>query len=59
MIKFTISFFLLLCLFSRINGQTINAGADTSICLGGTATLHAEVTGGGLGTDSYTFETYA
>jgi len=50
---------LVLTLFSfagYISGQTINAGNDTTICAGGTATLTASVTGGTLGTSSYTFQ---
>ena len=53
---FSIFFFLLIFSFTKIIAQTIYAGTDTTICLGGTTTLHAEVTGGGFGTDSYTFE---
>ncbi|MGE5424861.1 MAG: FISUMP domain-containing protein [Syntrophothermus sp.] len=37
---------------------TISAGNDTIICLGGAASLSAVVTGGGYGTDSYTFEIF-
>jgi uncharacterized protein (TIGR02145 family) len=59
MIRFTVFFLLLTFPFTQIIGQTIYAGTDTTICLGGTATLNAVVTGGGYGTDSYTFETYA
>jgi hypothetical protein len=55
----SIFFFLLGFLCIRIIGQTIDAGADTTICIGGTANLNATVSGGGLGTDSYTFETYS
>ena len=37
-------------------GQTINAGNDTIICPGGTASLSAELTGGSYGTSSYSFQ---
>jgi len=53
---FLLSFLFLIFSFTRIIGQTISAGSDTTICIGGTASMHAVVTGTSFGTDSYTFE---
>ena len=51
-----LSFFSLL--FTNLSGQTsIVTSNDTTICLGGSATLTATVTSGSYGTNSYTFET--
>lgn len=44
--------------FVRVSGQTsLTTCNDTTICLGGTATLSATVTSGSYGTASYTFQT--
>ncbi|MCX6251994.1 MAG: gliding motility-associated C-terminal domain-containing protein [Bacteroidetes bacterium] len=49
---------LFVILFLKDFGQTtIIASNDTTICPGGTATLSATVTGGGYGTNSYSFVT--
>jgi uncharacterized protein (TIGR02145 family) len=40
-------------------GQTISVSQDTTICLGGIASLSSTVVGGGYGTNSYTFEIYS
>jgi uncharacterized protein (TIGR02145 family) len=39
-----------------LSGQTISAGPDTTICLGGSADLKATVISGSYGTSSYSFE---
>ena len=49
----------IICLIPAIKAQTvITAGNDTTICLGGTATLTGTVVSGSYGTTSYTFETF-
>ncbi len=48
----------LLMVSSMSFGQSINAGNDTIICLNDQAKLHSTLTGGGYGTDSYTFEVF-
>ena len=57
------SFFLstiFLFIVRFLPGQTtLTVSNDTTICLGGSATLSAVVTGGSYGTSSYTFQTYA
>ena len=40
------------------SAQNLIVSNDTTICLGGTATLSATPSGGGYGTDSYTFQLY-
>jgi len=47
--------FLFFAFSGEIFTQTITVSHDTTICLGGTATLNAVVVGGGYGTSSYTF----
>jgi uncharacterized protein (TIGR02145 family) len=60
MIKYFLLFsFFILSLFN-VQGQTsLQVSNDTTICLGGSATLSATVTSGSYGTSSYTFQTYA
>src|SRR5512140_2664997 len=41
---------------SQVSGQSITISNDTTICLGGTATLNATIIGGTYGTASYSFE---
>ena len=55
--KFLLSFLTLLILAIPVTSQTvITAGNDTTICLGGTASLTGRVLSGSYGTLSYTFE---
>ena len=55
---FLITIFFILFIFPA-NSQTFTISNDTTICLGGSATLSATVTGGSYGTSSYTFQTVA
>jgi uncharacterized protein (TIGR02145 family) len=51
--------FILFLLFDLSGQTTLLTSNDTTICLGGSATMSATVTSGSYGTSSYTFETYA
>ena len=56
--KFTFTLLLFLLLLGlQTHSQSITMSNDTTICLGGSATLSATLIGGGYGTSSYSFET--
>ncbi|MGE5424862.1 MAG: hypothetical protein ACM3N9_05835, partial [Syntrophothermus sp.] len=58
LLPFFVGLTVLFSQFVSFGQTTINAGPDTTICLGGTASLRGIFTGGSYGTDSYTFEVF-
>jgi uncharacterized protein (TIGR02145 family) len=57
--RVTLLFTILLLSVFQVYSQTLTTSNDTTICLGGSATLSATVISGSYGTSSYTFETIA
>jgi uncharacterized protein (TIGR02145 family) len=51
-----ILYLLFFLVYTYASAQTITVNPDTTICLGGTASLTATVVGGGYGTSSYSFQ---